>query len=206
MLDNFNDFCGSIRVYSNVISNPDKIIDIFNNSVSTSKIWKWKSSKVVCYDSQDERLSNDLALPTYSNDYSRLNLNESEINLINISSQIQQTILQYVNDYAEYFGLSVVNSELTRLVRYNPGDFFKSHRDDHPFTPRTFSTVLYLNDCYTGGEIYFKYFKFKYKPKAGDLIIFPSNYAYEHESITIESGTKYVLTDFWIHRSKNVTK
>jgi predicted 2-oxoglutarate/Fe(II)-dependent dioxygenase YbiX len=59
--------------------------------------------------------------------------------------------------------------------------------------------VLYVNDNYEGGEIYFPRFDLEVKPEAGDLVIFPSTYIYEHASKPIISGTKYaivIMTDY----------
>jgi predicted 2-oxoglutarate/Fe(II)-dependent dioxygenase YbiX len=48
------------------------------------------------------------------------------------------------------------------------------HIDNHyRFEYLTNSTIIYLNDDYEGGEIYFPEFDFEYKPKRGDAILFP---------------------------------
>ena len=83
---------------------------------------------------------------------------------------------------------------------WNVGALAGRHIDNHSnaeFTQLT--TVIYLNDGYEGGEIYFPEFDFLYKPKAGDALIFPSytkEHKYIHEVKQIKSGTRYTIP-FW---------
>ena len=61
------------------------------------------------------------------------------------------------------------------------------------------TALAYFNDDYEGGEIRFPRLDgYTHKPKAGDILLCPSNYIYEHASLPMESGTKYcvvVMTD-----------
>lgn len=206
MIKPFEDYHGAIRVYKKVFLNYQNIIDTFNKSAETSQTWKWKNSHGAMYNEETQRTSSEIALPTYGVDYSKLNPNRDEIRMIVLTSNMQERIMQHVAHYANHFGLHIKSNEKTRLIKYNEGEFFKSHRDDHPLTPRTLSTVVYINDDYEGGELHFKYFNFTYKPEFGDLIVFPSNYAYHHESMPIKNKTKYILTDFWIEGVESVKK
>lgn len=62
--------------------------------------------------------------------------------------------------------------------------------DKEPFIE--FSTVIYLNDEYEGGNIYFPAQKFNIKPKKYSAIFFPGNdYDYLHGVSPIESGNRY---------------
>lgn len=87
--------------------------------------------------------------------------------------------------------------ESFNFVKYGPGEYFKPHTD-HGFSYNaTVSCVLYLNDDYDGGELAFNSLGFKIKPKAGDLIFFPSNYIFVHSSEPVNLGIKYsVVTMF----------
>ena len=65
---------------------------------------------------------------------------------------------------------------------------------DHGFSYNcTVSLVSYLNDGYEGGELYFRLQDLNIKPKAGDLVIFPSAFAYPHRAMPVKSGVKYSL-------------
>jgi len=63
---------------------------------------------------------------------------------------------------------------------------------------------IYLNDNYEGGELSFKIFKtdseydiVKYKPKAGDVLVFPSHQPYYHGVTKTTFGSKYFVRAFW---------
>lgn len=206
MIKPYTDHHGAIRIYEKVFLNYENIIDTYNDSANNGSHWKWKSSHGAIYSEESLRTSQEIALPSYGGNYSKLQPNKEEIRMLVLTADIQARTMQYVDHYAKHFGLSIKSNEKTRLVKYETGNFFKSHRDDHPLTPRTFSTVYYINDNYKGGELYFKHFDFKYTPSFGDLVIFPSNYAYDHESMPILEGTKYAITDFWIEGMDDVRK
>ena len=55
-----------------------------------------------------------------------------------------------------------------------------------------FSLVAYINDDYEGGEISFPNHNVTIKPKAGSLIMFPSQEPYIHQVKPIVSGTRYM--------------
>lgn len=55
-----------------------------------------------------------------------------------------------------------------------------------------YSTVIYLNDEFDGGEIYFPNKGFTYKPVKYSAVFFPGNsYEYEHGVNAITSGERY---------------
>lgn len=61
-----------------------------------------------------------------------------------------------------------------------------------------YGTVVYLNDDYSGGEIYYPKRNISYKPKAGDLIIHSAFDEYSHGVKEVLSGTRYVYANFMI--------
>jgi predicted 2-oxoglutarate/Fe(II)-dependent dioxygenase YbiX len=58
------------------------------------------------------------------------------------------------------------------------------------------STVYYLNDNYTGGEINFPRFNVTFKPKANQMIIFPSTYVYNHSVSPVIEGQRYAVVSW----------
>ena len=75
---------------------------------------------------------------------------------------------------------------------WNPGGKGNPHIDaieKEPFIE--FSCVIYLNEDYTGGEIYFPRKNFSIKPKKYSAIFFPGNSKeYEHGVSEVTSGSR----------------
>jgi predicted 2-oxoglutarate/Fe(II)-dependent dioxygenase YbiX len=100
--------------------------------------------------------------------------------------------------------------ETPQMLRYGVGGKYSMHSDAENYCPqanrfyrfidRDFSMLIYLNDDYVGGGLKFKGLNFGYQPKAGDLVLFPSNHVFSHESLPIESGTKYALVSWGAFR------
>jgi len=81
------------------------------------------------------------------------------------------------------------------LLRYEVGQEFKMHVDTikghAEFSKRVLSIIFYINDNYEGGELLFSKQNVKLKPKAGTILMFPSNFCYPHASLPVTKGTKY---------------
>jgi predicted 2-oxoglutarate/Fe(II)-dependent dioxygenase YbiX len=82
------------------------------------------------------------------------------------------------------------------ILKYGPGQFFSNHIDDHPSYHRRVSTIYYLNDNYTGGEINFPRFDITIKPKANQMIVFPSTYVYNHSVSPVIEGERYAVVSW----------
>jgi hypothetical protein len=91
--------------------------------------------------------------------------------------------------------------ELTQIrsIIRSYGDGMPVHHDDDPYrldVTTRYGFVLYLNDDYTGGEIYYPKLNIEYKPKVGDLVIHPGSEEYSHGVRDIVSGERYNITLF----------
>ena len=60
-----------------------------------------------------------------------------------------------------------------------------------------YTIVVYLNDDYEGGELYFNEFDITLKPKAGSIVMYPSTFPYTHESLKVIKGRKCLITHHW---------
>jgi len=117
---------------------------------------------------------------------------QSVENKIKTDFEIIETI------YPDYLG----------LVKWEVGDVQHPHADgenkneEHPFFWRNFGCVLYLNDDYEGGEIYFPNQNIELKPKPNTLVFFPGTLEYLHGVKSITNGVRYTLTSFWTFNEK----
>lgn len=118
---------------------------------------------------------------------------QNSVDLLNMHSHISQILKDCLADYGREFGVLIEYIEAFNIVKYGPNDFFNVHSDDGEPYRCTVSCVIYLNDDYEGGELWFNNFDIKIKPDAGDLILFPSSYIYTHAALPVKSGTKYAI-------------
>ena len=89
------------------------------------------------------------------------------------------------------------------FIHYINGSHHKPHTDGQflqngyavPGNDRDLTAVLYLNDDYEGGELYFTFLDLKIKPSKGDVITYPTTFQYRH-GVNPVLGNRYVLT-FW---------
>lgn len=102
------------------------------------------------------------------------------------------------NDYKQRFGFSTFSHEPYGILKYGLGQQFVEHVDDHQDFPRRMSYVYYLNDNYTGGEIVFPRFDITFKPKANQMIVFPSNFMYRHSVSPVTEGERYAVVS-WLN-------
>jgi hypothetical protein len=98
---------------------------------------------------------------------------------------------QCMAHYQSMYNITMDYMEAINYVRYKPGQHFAVHSDSGFSYNCTVSSVMYLNDDYEGGELWFPFLDLTYKSKAGDIVIFPSTYIYAHASKPITSGVKY---------------
>lgn len=121
-------------------------------------------------------------------EYTRENGKQSDTCWIYSYPEANEAFKGPVNSYLWHWNLDPKSRESLRISRFSNGEWFGAHSDDTFATPRTVSLVYYPNDDYEGGELEFIHFGITIKPKAGQLFIFPSSYAYEHRITEITAG------------------
>jgi hypothetical protein len=92
-------------------------------------------------------------------------------------------------------------------IKDNPHMSLQYHTDTHHFNEDSpglkfaVTCTMYLNDDYEGGEISFLDEStgkiIKYKPKAGDVLVFPSGEPYYHGTHKVLSGDRYIIRTWW---------
>ncbi len=126
----------------------------------------------------------------------------------------------------EYFNAPITYSTKVQMLQYKKGFFYIKHSDDSSelidenkntvgfsvVAPRRkLTTVLFTTTCdehtnsqyhFSGGELVFNYLydkdnnQIKFSPKAGDMIVFPSNPYFSHEVLTVKSGYRLSLVQW----------
>lgn len=83
------------------------------------------------------------------------------------------------------------------LQRMQEGVQLKSHTDQHTDPSIKYAAILYLNDDYKDGTLFFKNKDIDLRPKPGELLVFPGNEEYEHGVRHVGAGPiRYVLVGF----------
>jgi hypothetical protein len=88
-------------------------------------------------------------------------------------------------------------SGFATIQRMQPGVELKPHTDQHTDPSIEYAAILYINDDYNDGELFFKNLDLSVRPKPKTLLIFPGNEKYEHGVKTVSEGPiRYVLVGF----------
>jgi hypothetical protein len=121
----------------------------------------------------------------------------------NIYHDTVTPLRQCMDDYTRRYNLNMQYMEAINYVRYQPGQHFQVHTD-HGFSYTcTVSSVMYLNDEYEGGELWFPYLDLTFKPEYGDIVLFPSTFIYAHAARPVTSGTKYSAVTMFDYNDRN---
>lgn len=88
-------------------------------------------------------------------------------------------------------------SGLATIQRMQKDVELKSHTDQHTDPSIHYATILYINDDYVNGELFFPNKDLSLRPKPGDLLFFPGNEEYEHGVRHVGDGPiRYVIVGF----------
>lgn len=110
--------------------------------------------------------------------------------------EFYKNIEKPLSTYFGMYGAQVERYENPQLLRYGPNQKFHDHIDDHPFFTRRVSLTFYVNDNYKGGDIEFRRFGLRIRAKANQLLVFPSNYVYNHQVHPVTDGLRYVVVQW----------
>ena len=102
-----------------------------------------------------------------------------------------------------------IYSDTAQLVRWHEGIELTPHTDNMEpdgtpnSTPhRCYSSLMYLNDDYAGGETYFPGHGFRLKPEAGTLILFGAGPEFVHGVTRVTAGLRYTYAGWFTHDQK----
>lgn len=123
--------------------------------------------------------------------------NWSDKNLNFVFSPIYKTIHSKLDSVLQTVDSSQELSGFATIQRMQPNVELKSHTDQHTDPSITTAAIIYLNDDYTNGELFFKNKDIQLKPKPGSLVLFPGNEEYEHGVKIVGDGPiRYVVVGF----------
>lgn len=192
---NKREIATGIYVYENVVPGYETIIDELETAAQQGIVtWLAASVKSDDYDSVDKskRDTQTLGIPYPKGDFDSGNFYSR------MAKKLHEAFDPIEQDYCATFGINMSWHDLYGVLKYGVGQKFTNHIDDHKDYLRRMSTVYYINDDYSGGEINFPRFGVSYKPKANEMIVFPSNFVYNHSVSEVTNGTRYAVVS-WLH-------
>ena len=128
------------------------------------------------------------------------NERKSSVGWVNDLGDVNQKLKDILKDSFIINGMEVTGLGPFQFTEYKVGEFYGWHtdRDSTTFMDRFTSTVIQLNDDYTGGVLEIKNPKGELVPinnKVGTLYIFDSNL--RHRVTPVEDGVRYSLVN-WV--------
>jgi hypothetical protein len=109
----------------------------------------------------------------------------------------QRALFDRLNDLVQKVDNSLELSGFATIQRMQEGVELKAHTDQHTDPSIKYAAILYLNDDYVDGELFFVNSGLELKPKPGSLVLFPGNDEYNHGVRHVGAGPiRYVLVSF----------
>jgi hypothetical protein len=211
----------NIIVFHNTLKDPDAYIDYFEEYGS----WRGWYGFGRQIDGRGQPFSAHPTFPTWEEWLDRISImyNPEEGATADIYTEEVAKIFHLATKfYIEQTGRDLPNytCQPWGLARYipdedlidNPNLTMNYHTDYMPEDAESpgdkfgITGVLYPNDDYEGGEIAFRVVQkddsikeIVYKPKAGDLIVFPSGPPYFHGVKRVYGAPKYITRLYWMY-------
>ena len=108
---------------------------------------------------------------------------------------VSQAVSKYIEKFP-YAAAVIDSDEGYSLMRYQPGQKVAKHIDvGATNAARALSCSIQLNDGFVGGEWLFDG-DTKLTVKKGDIVLFPSNFCFEHEVTEVTEGVRYSVLTF----------
>jgi len=105
----------------------------------------------------------------------------------------------------EFYELTApIFADCVQLVRWRPGMSMPTHADrakpddtQHEFPHRDFASIVYINDGYEGGELYFPRLDLVVKPTLGLLVAFTGGWHHEHGVLKVAGRDRLTMPAFY---------
>jgi len=126
----------------------------------------------------------------------------TEVDALRIMQQVR--LVAHITVMQEFQPQQPLYSDTAQLVLWTEGIELTPHADNlEPdgranATPhRSFSSIIYLNDSYVGGETYFPGFGMRIRPEPGLMVLFGSGPEYVHGVTRVRSGRRYTYAGWF---------
>ncbi len=97
---------------------------------------------------------------------------------------------------SEFYNVKV-KRPIPFIARWLVGNFQIPHYDKYFFPNYDIGSIIYLNDEYLGGEVFFPQHDIEKRPIAGNALAFPGDEHYMHGVKEVTSGCRYTIPVFW---------
>ncbi len=133
-----------------------------------------------------------------------------------IETIFQKAFFKVKEEAEKFYGVSFLKGSQLQILEYKEGGFYKCHADNaneiikdkklinyKVVNNRDLTTLLFLNSNFEGGEIEFCHLRYNngkrviYKPKGGDMIIFPSHGLFAHEVKKVKKNSRFAVVKWW---------
>ena len=184
-----------IEIYNNVITNQEanEIINLFEEGLAlgygVSRQEERESNAETKLFREDKAIYLPKSLPYAT--IGDVNLQFVVINGIN------KCVNNYANTYASLLQGDSIAAYNVKIQKTEPGQGYhvwQSEIECRSNAGRVLTWTLYLNDNFEAGETEFLYQQYRYKPKQGDVVIFPAGFTHTHRGNPPINGNKYIVT------------
>ncbi len=172
----------------------DDYLDIINNTPEEDWLIEYTSNlKRFCM----EKFGRDDVDNLVAEGNFEITRNWEDKNLVIRPYAIYEKVYRRLNQAVVNADNNLELSGLATLQRMQAGVELKAHTDQDTDPSIRYATIIYINDNYNGGELFFTNKDIEIKPKPGSLIVFPGTSEFNHGVRHVQAGPiRYVLVGF----------
>lgn len=209
----------NILVFHNVLRDPQGLINFYENHQDWWGGWYGFGRQVT---KPGPVMENHPGFPEW--EQWKAEMIDSVVDDDHYRKEIAEVFYKTTKEYIAYTGKSfdVWTTQNFGIARYIPDEDlinnddltmvyhtdYQQNMQDQPGNKYAITSVIYPNDNYEGGEISIRkvdpetnlpVVKIDYKPKANDMIFFPSDRPYYHGVKRIWKAPKYIIRLYWLY-------
>lgn len=129
------------------------------------------------------------------------------VNAGELESEVRDVVMgAFKNAVMPHFGHDLHWIVPPSLLKYVSGGRYDAHADNEYWDQgrrrwvrsmdRDFSLLIYLNEDFEGGGLYFSNFDLRLRPEPGMLVAFPSDHRFQHAAEPLLDGERYVVVSW----------